>query len=317
MTESSIELSDQRGLQELTRIAHIVNPYRTEAGSFDGFVQAVTFESMIRAAANVASTVEVVLLTAQSEGDHGIAPAEFTATHDLVRSATDIGEFSVKRPLPLLADILERLHGVEADYYVYSNVDIGLTPQFYQVLSTLLERGHDAIVINRRTISDGYESLDEIPLMCSEVGERHPGWDLFAYSARIGPLVSVRRVLVGASHVGLALIANLVALAAKFIELRDVHLTFHLGDERSWRSPTLDDYADWNKAEASRVVRMLVDEYGEFSDGSPPGRFLNRKRIITIAYEWSYDHFPVLTRKIVSLRQLLRGEPTGIKDPFC
>ncbi len=66
----------------------------------------------------------------------------------------DCGRFAVPRKLPLIKDILGRLYDAsDAEYFIYTNVNIGLMPNFYVAVNAIIESGYDAFVINRRTIS--------------------------------------------------------------------------------------------------------------------------------------------------------------------
>ena len=60
-----------------------------------------------------------------------------------------------------------------AEYLVYTNVDIALMPYFYSSVCKLIEHGLDAFVIIRRTISKQYLSVLEPPDMYTEIGQQH------------------------------------------------------------------------------------------------------------------------------------------------
>ena len=92
-------------------------------------------------------------------------PDGFVRTADLERSVMDVGTFETYRRLPLLTDLLARAHeSSEADWLIFTNVDISPMPYFYVAVSEWLARGHDALVINRRTISGEWGEVDDIPL---------------------------------------------------------------------------------------------------------------------------------------------------------
>jgi len=51
------------------------------------------------------------------------------------------------------------------------------------------------------------------------------------------------------------MLLNLIMHAEKFYEFQDWHLTFHLGNDRVWKAPELQDYFDHNEAELIRILR--------------------------------------------------------------
>lgn len=269
--------------------AHIINPVKSKEGSNLAFVQPVTFETMRRAKCYVDENVGVELLSAQYSEDHHIIPSYFRTTVDLERSAIDLADFKVRRKLPLLRDIIDRLYdSSDADYLIYTNVDIALMPYFYQTVKQIIENGHDAFVINRRTISDIYTGVKDIPSMYAEIGQAHRGWDCFVFQRADYPKYDLGDVLVGVPRVGLVLIANMVAHSTNFLELRHEHLTFHLGNDRRWGGRKLEDYARHNTKEAMRVTHKLEDTVRPFPSDSPPGSFLfyHRNKLIGTVYEF-------------------------------
>ena len=59
-------------------------------------------------------------------------------------------------------------------------------------------------------------------------------------------------------------LANLVAYGGKFREIRDAHLTFHIGDACSWRSQEYSDYFEENWSEYLSLFGQIEAERGEF-----------------------------------------------------
>ncbi len=207
--------------------------------------------------------MEVTLLTAQYAEDRPIVPKGLTPTPDLERSVLDLGSFQKNRKLPLLKDILDRIYNAtDAEYLIYTNVDIALMPNFYITVNKFIEAGYDAFVINRRTISDKYKCIDEIPLMYSETGKSHIGHDCFIFRRDMYPRFTLGTVCVGINWVGRALICNLACHSKNFKEFKDQHLTFHIGNDRIWKSNEYIDYRVHNKSELIRALTKLKKEYG-------------------------------------------------------
>lgn len=257
-------------------IGHIVNPLTPREGSDLHTAQPVTFETMRRARRFAAGKLEVDLLTAQYAEDRPMAPAGFRAVPDLQGSALDMGGFRVRRKLPFLKDILDRLYeGSEADVLVYSNVDIALQPSFYLAAGALIEEGYDAFAINRRTIPAHYKRLEDIPLMCAEIGERHAGWDCFVFRRSLYPRFDLGRGLVGSGWIGRIMLTAMAAAAEKFHVFTDLHLTFHIGNRKAWKSDAQSDYLAHNREECGRILARMEEKSGPLDRGTIPGRFLD------------------------------------------
>jgi hypothetical protein len=141
-------------------IAHIINPFQANQESDLYTAQPITFESMRRAKEKAKEVVQVELLSAQFEEDSAVAPDYFKQTQHLNQSVLDKHHFIKKIKLPLLHDILERAyHESSADYIIYTNVDIGVYPDFYTKVNDFINAGHDAFIINRRRLPGNYKRL--------------------------------------------------------------------------------------------------------------------------------------------------------------
>ncbi|MBN1953998.1 MAG: hypothetical protein JW900_03005 [Anaerolineae bacterium] len=293
----------------MTAIAHVVNPVQVKESSDLFVAQPITFETMRVARDFAAGQVDVGLFSAQYPEDHPVVPADFQRTPDLETSILDYSTFQRPRKLPLLKEILDRLYQAsDAEYMVYTNVDIGLLPHFYLAVDRFIAAGYDAFVVNRRTISCRYQRVDQIPLMYGEVGEPHRGWDCFVFRRAAYASYELGTVCLGAPRMGLALVANLVAHAERFHEFKDQHLTFHLGNDRSWGRSPYADYAAHNARQALHVLNELERKAGPFPANSPPGAFLKRRRRWGGLYEWWVRrvHLPVPTAQ--RLRRLFGQE---------
>lgn len=254
------------GKDNVFRLAHGVNPVAAPAGSPFRRVQEITFNTMTAARSFSEGEVHVDMVTAQYEEDRSVIPDVFRTTPDLDRSVLDAAPFRKKKKLPLLADILERLyHHTTADYLLFTNVDIALQPHFYAAVARIADAGHDAFVINRRTLPDTFGSVADIPLMYAHLGEDHKGYDCFVFHRRLYEAFDLGRVCVGTAWVGRALLANLALLAANFTELRSAHLTFHIGDDCSWRNDDFADYLEFNRREYFAAFERLAASRGPLS----------------------------------------------------
>lgn len=276
----------------MTRIAHIVNPVCVNDSSDLFTAQPITFETMRIAQRFARGLVDVSFFSTQFPEDDSVIPIDFVRTPDLERSVLDTGDFQRPRKLPLLKDILDRAYQAsDAEYIIYTNVDISPLPHFYLAIDQFIESGIDAFVINRRTISSQFQEIKHIPLMYAQIGQPHRGWDCFIFRREVYPHFKLGSVCVGATRVGLALLSNLVAHAERFREFKDEHLTFHIGDERNWLNRAYADYDRHNTQQLLNILNALEDELGAFHRDSIPGSFLYKMRTFGPAYEFWARHF--------------------------
>lgn len=255
------------------KFAHIINPVLVPPSSDLYEAQPITFSSLRRARAQVSggdSSVEVDLLVSCYPEDRPLVPDDFRLLPPLQRSVLDCGQFEHPRKLPLIADILAQAHAAsDADYLIYTNADIGLVPHFYQSVAALIAAGSDALVINRRTLAKGYDSPHQLMLIVAEAGQPHPGYDCFVFRRDLVPALRLREVCIGATAVGLVLVANLIKRVPSFRLCQQLHLTFHLGDDQVWRSDRYDDYRRHNEALALEILTGLERDFGPFRQSDP------------------------------------------------
>ncbi len=218
------------------KIAHIINPFTAKETQDLYLAQPVTFKTMETAQAFAKQFgIEVELYAAYYPEDEAIVPDSFIKTPPLERSVLDVAkvQFQVPRTFPLLRDILDRLYdATDADYLIYTNVDIALMPYFYSTVVSFIQQGFDGFVITRRTISKDYRGVEDIPLMYSEYGENHPGHDCFIFQRERYSQYHLFDSCIGIVRVGQILLFNIICNAQNFRAFRGHHLTFHLGNDR-------------------------------------------------------------------------------------
>ena len=180
----------------------------------------------------------------------------------MTRSVLDAGDFQKPRKLPLLTDLIARAvdaaEEVEAEFIIYTNVDIAPMPDFYLAVAALLDQGCDAFTINRRTLKKDWPGgVGDLPLMRAQVGEVHPGRDCFVFNREAGRGYDLGLACIGAQYVGKVLSANMLCQASNYADFEDLHLTFHLGADRSWLTPVLGDYGEHNRRELAGMLNRL------------------------------------------------------------
>jgi hypothetical protein len=239
------------------KISHAVNFYR--AGALGNRTQLLTANSMVEAAA---FSRDIQLLAVVQENEKDAAPQSFGIAPSLRRTVADVRRFAATRPFPLLFDILENAAAAAqpGSYLIFTNSDICLAPNFYRAVRSILARGVDCLIINRRTVAE-LESFGEAPeLAVLEVGSAHPGFDCFVFpSAWVQDFVT-NAACVGIGWVMRSLLYNLAVKARRMVILRDAHLTYHYGDDRPWNAAELEEYTRHNLGEARLVVRALSDD---------------------------------------------------------
>jgi hypothetical protein len=214
----------------MIRIAHLINPVKFPVYSDLNAIQHITFESIRVAREKATNQVDVELLTAQFPEDHEVIPDYFIKTPDLNRSVIDFGQFSQHKKFPLLRDLLQRLfEGSDAEYLIYSNVDIAVQPHFYEEVARRLKSGHDALIINRRRIPGHFSEIDQLPELYLTKGASHPGFDCFVFHRSMFPRFHLKNVCVGIPYVGITFSQNLFCLSHQFKLLDREYLTFHIG----------------------------------------------------------------------------------------
>lgn len=235
------------------KLAHIINPVKVPATSDLYTAQPVTFQT-IRVASQLAQgTVDVELYTVCYPEDREIIPGLFNQLPNLQRSMQDAGTFNRNKKYPFIADILSSLYNAtQADYLIYTNMDISLMPQFYTAVAEILKEGYDAVLINRRGISAKYKSIDELPLMYSDYGKPHPGFDCFVFKRDLFPKLILENICIGVPFIEVALTHNLIAFAEKLKLVDDLHLTFHIGTEVM--PPVDEQYYNHNRNEYEQKI---------------------------------------------------------------
>lgn len=253
-----------------TRFVHFVNPFRAPGGSSNDRVQAVSYESM-RRARDFQPDMAVDLAAVVAPDDRDCMPEGFALAGVLDRDIRDVATFAHPRPLPLVYDVLtlgcayaraeaeKNSEDPETVYVVFTNVDIGLMPQFYAVVADLVSRGYESLTIFRRTIPPIEPDVALLASMYSEYGATHDGFDCFVFPVSQFDRHVRNDAFIGRGFVMRGLLYNLVANATSLAIVRKAHLTFHLGDDRDWRDPKFEEQNRFNLDQAKRVLVSLME----------------------------------------------------------
>lgn len=249
---------------------HVINPFNAKPGSEHDIAQSTTFRS-ITIAKRCTPDIPVEILCAVYPEDKNVVPAEFKCVDTLSMSISDLVESDLNIKLPLLFDLLNigaesSMGNPDDEYLIYTNIDIGLMPFFYQTVSDIVQKGFDAIVINRRTVDQAWGETDNFGLMFSDIGKKHPGSDCFIIKKSLVKQFVRSECCLGVITVMKSLMINMAAVAEKMVIVADAHATFHIGDDRRWSNPRFKPYANHNRSEAQRIAKELLAFSPEYKE---------------------------------------------------
>ncbi len=217
----------------MIRFAHIVNPVAV-AETHELFrTQPITFESMRQAKIFAEGKVDVELLSVQYAEDRKTVPDYFKLLPDLSQSIREVANLPDAKKFPFIADILKSLYeNSDAEYLIYTNTDIILVPQFYVAVAQLIdEKKYDAISVSRRRIPFSWNNVYGLPIIQSQMGQLHPGYDCFIFHRSLFSKFIFSNVCIGTGYTSVAFIHNLIAFSEKPFITDELHLTLHLGLE--------------------------------------------------------------------------------------
>ena len=213
-------------------LCHIINPVKVNEKHDLFIAQPITFESLRRAKDNLGSAQQIEHLALGYPEDADLTPNFFTFKKLPDRSIRNILHSESLPKLPLLADILHTAYqNSQADYFIYSNVDIAVQPHFYAFVLEQINAGLDGFIINRRRIPAGHFSPADLPELYQIMGKSHPGFDCFVFHRDLFPLFSLGLVCIGIPFIEIITAQNLFCHARNFKLLDRAHLTFHIGEE--------------------------------------------------------------------------------------
>lgn len=245
----------------MLQISHIINPFIAPESSDLYTAQPITFESMRRAKNKAQDIADIRLFSAQYEEDISIVPEDFIPTPHLTKSVLDNGTFSRPIKLPFIGAILDRLYDAsDADYFIYTNVDIVLHSDFYIEVAQHINDGYDAFIINRRRISDEYTRIDQLDVLQLEKGKKHPGFDCFVFARHLYPKFNLAEICIGVPFIGITLAQNLFCFAKNFRLFEEEFITFHIGMEVfPKRAPR--DYFNYNRKEFWKAMNGIKKDH--------------------------------------------------------
>lgn len=265
------------------KLAHVINPFEGAEGSEGLAIQRAALDSIARARAFASPRIGVDLIAVGRENERLPDVPDALWGRPLARTSLDIGTFATPRPLPVLFDILDSAveAAPEAEYIVFTNMDINVVTHFYDAVAALLSAGIDAMTINRWDVDKAYlqeASAASWPLAAAERPPRlHSGFDCFVFRRDAYPSFRRSLAIVGMPLVMRSLLYNMIATSKRMVMLTNVNLTYHFGSDQAWKNPTYADYWDHNRREtralvdALRADRKAWRNLGPFLEAHEPG----------------------------------------------
>lgn len=239
------------------KIAHIINPFIAPASSDLAIAQPITFESIRLAKEKAKDIIDVEVLAACYKEDAKLAPGFMKKSSFLQKSVLDEFNFEKKIKYPFIAEILEKeINESDAEFIIYSNIDIGLYRDFYIKVNELLNQGFDALIINRRRIESIYTKPSELEKIFTQEGKSHPGFDCFVFQRTLFKKMCFENICIGVPFFEISFSQNLFHLAKKYKIIQTNDFTFHMGIEIfKRRAPK--EYLIYNRNEFRKLIIKL------------------------------------------------------------
>ena len=237
-----------------------MNPVKARPPSDLVVAQPFCYKSMVDARRFAKKLADVELCAVYYPEDEGMVPDGFSKLRPLGNSIGNLRSFAVKRKLPLFKDILDRVYNeTDSDYIIQTNCDIILMPHFYNFVVRLIEKGHEAIIINKRCVPAIYRDVKDLPEVLSEIGAAHNGYDCYIY-----PRDKYKHFVIGDICMGTpwseTTLAVSMAAYCNLTVLRNAIVTKHIGDTRTWLNPNLGDYRQHNAEQFAKVLFQIAVE---------------------------------------------------------
>lgn len=254
----------------MLKVAHIVNVAEiTEFNkkSYLHVAQPVTLKSMVVAKSIAEGSVSVELWAVKHKNENVDVPQAFRWSKEIENYAYNyidkLSNLVSKKPLPRIKDIISSLYeSSDADFFIYTNVDIGLYPDFYLKLAKLVSGGCDACCINRLDLPKKYNDtiINELTFELALIAEgtKHPGIDCFVFRRDIVASLQLGNVYVGFPPIGQVLKTQIELNSDNFLWIKDRGYTFHLGYDMHWMKAQ-GAYSSENLVQAEGLYVPCVD----------------------------------------------------------
>lgn len=230
------------------KIAHIVNVTEiddSKKASYLHIAQPVTLKSMAIAKKMANGIVDIDLVAIKHLQENVHIPDEFKIAPEIEKYAWEyipaLKNILPRKPLPRLADIISGLYAVsDAEYLIYTNLDIGLFPDFYMDVKAIIDNGFDAFCINRIDLPKKHNGIlldiNNMELIPKVPGIKHPGIDCFVFKRDVVPQLNLGNVYIGYPPIGQVLKTQIEKHSGNFTWNKDRIMTYHIGNDKPWKN---------------------------------------------------------------------------------
>jgi hypothetical protein len=245
--------------------SHIVNPFLAPEGSEHSIASRITFASLRRAVHEARTAgLDVEVRAVVLSGDEGAIEPPAIQGMPLTRTVQQIRELHPVRPLPLISDILiQGSTGATGEYIVFTNMDIAVQPNFYIGLRDLIANRFGPFtpfVVYRRNIDVRFSRADQLAEMYGAEGTVGYGFDCFVFNLRYIGELDLGNCCIGSAHFDNLLFMGLDAASGfRMGRVRDIPLTFHIGNEIGWTRHM--DYIEHNLTECMAAIKRMEARY--------------------------------------------------------
>lgn len=259
------------------KITHTIKPVDINPRHYPSYLhvaQPITLDSMVRAkqvAEEAIPELEIDLHAVLHVDENISLPREFRLDPRITRYIHDVVNVPDTTDLVFLKDILQcslisHYYGTEikndADWIIYTNVDIGLYPNFYKFIYNRIKDNRAPFCINKRILPkqieghgiitvDNYKEL--VPGLKSD---KHPGLDCFVFPTPKKPITALRNIYGPGPFIGTGYIGQVFYhwMKRQFSYkqdkpdiLKNEHVTFHLGEDLAWAQKKNSKFEEMNK----------------------------------------------------------------------
>jgi len=248
------------------KISHIVNVLEIQPkheSSYLHIAQPVTVKSMLDAKLQSKNPTNIDLIAVKHKDENIECPEGFRMAPDLTRYCYDVFPGLPKtKELPLVADIFNSLNQVsDADYFIYTTIDIGLFPDFYDRVCDIIEKHkYDFFTIDREIMPKYVDNqlIDHhnFKKLFDIEGEVHPGTDCFIFKKDLLRKVEFGHIFLGYPPVDRVVGRELLRYCRDKMYTRiksGDRFTFHIGKDSTWHYNKSDGLLNENCREAIRL----------------------------------------------------------------
>lgn len=249
----------------LASYTHILNTVSERESATVNKVQKITIEGINRALAVKKPGIVVNFIEFSAfEKNHPLLPnSKFVYTELALNRKKG---FENQKALPFLLPFLKEIRStLTSDYVIYTNIDIVLTEQFYNVVDKLIAKGHDSVVINRRRVSGNYLNNFDYETVITEAGMSHTGYDTFIFKTTLIDKFAAANVCLGIPPAGNDLFYNLFTHAQSPVLYTEKALTYHIGMElfKEWgdKQTEKENYREMKKVLGELKPHMDISKF--------------------------------------------------------